>query len=83
MSKDCVSKLYKICDEEHVKVLEPVYIAGKAVPGKNVIVNVNSRFKNSEELDFLEQNLSETIREDLIRRLTISLYMRELLPRKN
>ena len=38
MSKDCVSKLYKICDEEHVKVLEPVYIAGKAVPGKNVIV---------------------------------------------
>ncbi len=21
MSKDCVSKLYKICDEEHVKVL--------------------------------------------------------------
>ena len=57
MSKDCVSKLYKICDEEHVKVLEPVYIAGKAVPGKNIIVNVNSRFKNSEELDFLEQNL--------------------------
>ena len=57
MSKDCVSKLYKICDEEHVKVLEPVYIAGREVPGKNVIVNVNSRFKNSEELDFLEQNL--------------------------
>ena len=34
-----------------------MYIAGKAVPGKNVIVNVNSIFKNSEELDFLEQNL--------------------------
>ena len=66
MSKDCVSKLYKICDEEHVKVLEPVYIAGKAVPGKNVIVNVRIQ-KN-----WISWNriFSETIREDLTRRLT-------------
>ena len=33
----------------------------KAVPGKNVIVNVNSRFKNSEELDFWNRIFSETI----------------------
>ena len=57
MSKDCVSKLYKICDEEHVKILEPVYIADREIPGKNITVNFNSRFKNSKELGFLEQNL--------------------------
>ena len=57
MSKDCVSKLYKICDEGHVKILEPVYISDREIPGKNITVNFNSRFKNSKELGFLEQNL--------------------------
>ncbi len=83
MSKDCVSKLYKICDEEHVKVLEPVYIAGKAVPGKNVIVNVNSRFKNSRRTGSLNRIFFKKQFGRFNKKTDNIVIYEELLPRKN
>ena len=46
MSKDTIARLYRLCDEEHIKIEEPV----------RIISDVN-RFKNSDELAFLEKNI--------------------------
>ena len=47
MSKDMVSKLHRICDEQHVTVEENILLNDKS----------KSRFSQSGELSFLEQNL--------------------------
>lgn len=65
MSKDCIARLHKICDEEHVNIDAPILIKGVAsdVDGdiksdlNNIHYNINSRFNNSSELQFLEQNI--------------------------
>ena len=46
MSKEMVQKLYRLCDEEHIEILEPVIIDK----------DVNPRFQN-ERISFLEKNL--------------------------
>jgi len=46
MSKDCISKLHKICDAEQVQVLEPVIVSNAS----------KSRFNNSKDLLYLENN---------------------------
>lgn len=47
LTKDSVSKLYRICDDKHIDIINPVKIED----------DINSRFKNSKELLFLEKNL--------------------------
>ncbi len=73
MSKEMVQKLYRLCDEEHIDILEPVLMDK----------NINPRFQNN-RLSFLEKICFDIIKCFIIIRMTVmqSIFMRAATPKR-